>query len=327
MSVLGVACAVGEADPTVTVDATTAVDADVSPSADDVVEAAVATDAGSDVAVDAPVADLGSTPDAPSADVADVVDVAVDASVDAPIPGDAFGCFAPLAVCDGVCVGIDNDPQNCGSCGNVCFSDERCLAGVCRGPTGYTVATDVSALRWIDACSLPGHVTALTDTNGGTYAADLPFRFRYWGTPVPAHAVVTVTPDGYVTFQHSPPTPANGIVPNHGDGVDAVIAAQWRDLATRGAGMCIATAGNVGARTWVVEWADVHYVTSALGHLNFEVVLNETTNVVDLAYGSQTLPEPATVGLEDWAGANAVIPFGVPQPILFSGRNARFTPH
>ena len=76
----------------------------------------------------------------------------------------------------------------------------------------------------------------LTDVDDDSFRTALPFRFRYWGQPVAEGSAVLVSPNGYLTFQPSAPTPANGIIPNRLDGVHAVIAAQWRDLRTRSAG-------------------------------------------------------------------------------------------
>lgn len=33
--------------------------------------------------------------------------------------------------CDGVCVDVDNDPENCGGCGNICGEGEACEQGQC----------------------------------------------------------------------------------------------------------------------------------------------------------------------------------------------------
>jgi hypothetical protein len=41
-------------------------------------------------------------------------------------------CAAGLTLCSGVCVYLPEDPQNCGSCGNVCPTGTSCLGGFCQ---------------------------------------------------------------------------------------------------------------------------------------------------------------------------------------------------
>jgi hypothetical protein len=258
-----------------------------------------------DVAADVPVptVDVPPSPDVPSSmdvpsELTDDVPLMMDAGVDVSVAVDV-GVDAPVIPTD---------------------------TGFGPGSTGYRVVRDDPSGRWVDACATPGHQTVLADVDDGSFRAALPFRFRFWGQPLLEGAAVLVSPNGYLTFQPGAPTPANGIIPNRLDGVDAVIAAQWRDLRTRSAGVCLAVLGNPGARQWVIQWSDARYYTSIFGHLNFEVVLSESIDTIDLNYGSMTLSEPATVALESWDGSRSSVPFTIPQPIVFSNTRARFVP-
>lgn len=236
-------------------------------------------------------------------------------------------CPSGREACGSACVDRQSDGANCGVCGHACVEGERCMSGRCLGPSGYRVQRGDSAASWIDACAQPKHQTLLTSSDEGTARLVLPFPFRYWGVGLAIGAPVIVSVNGYLTFQEGAPTPPDGIIPNTVDRVNAVIAAQWRNLRTRGNGLCVALVGNdVGSRRWAIQWSDARYFTSDLSHLNFEIVLNEASNTIDLVYASQTLPEPATVALEDWEGARSSVPFSVPQPILFSNNRARFVP-
>jgi hypothetical protein len=224
---------------------------------------------------------------------------------------------------------VDRQTSNtdCGMCGVMCGAGERCMAGRCLGPSGYRVSRGDSAATWIDACAQPDHQTLVTNSDEGSARLTLPFAFRFWGVALAVGAPLTVSVNGYATFQDGAALPPDGIIPNAVDRVNAVIAAQWRNLRTRGGGICVALVGNdVGSRRWAIQWSDARYFTRDLSHLNFEIVLNETSNTIDLVYGSQTLPEPATVALEDWEGARGSVPFSIPQPILFSNNRARFIP-
>ncbi|MBI5517019.1 MAG: hypothetical protein HY909_24770 [Deltaproteobacteria bacterium] len=236
-------------------------------------------------------------------------------------------CAAGATLCDAACYDTRTDTHHCGACGRVCEGAERCVEGRCLGPAGYRVVRDDASARWINACALAGHQTVLVNADAGAARVPLPFRFRFWGRPLEPGTMLTVTPDGYATFQDGAPTPPDGVIPNQLDRVNAVLAVQWRNLRTRAEGVCVAVDGNVeGARRWVVQWRDARYFTSDLSHLNLELVLHEGSNHIDIIADAQTLPEPATVALEDWEGLRGAVPFGVPQPILFSNSRARFIP-
>lgn len=289
-------------------------------------EASVAPDRPATVDVPVVTVDVESE----LSDVPPGFDLGVDVpgAPDVPVAPDvpAMPCERPLMVCSGACVDLQRDAAHCGTCGRACLSDERCNAGRCEGPTGYRVVRDDPGAAWSDACAAAGHQTVLMDVDDGSFRATLPFRFRYWGVVVAEGAPVTVTPNGYLTFQDPAPTPANGIIPNHLDGVDAVIAAQWRDLRTRSPGLCLAVTGNAPSRRWIAQWNDARYYTSGLSHLTFQIALNESSNAVDMAHGSMTLPEPSTVALENWDGTRSSIPYDIPQPITFANRRVRFVP-
>ena len=53
----------------------------------------------------------------------------------------AGACVCPgqLKACNGACVDTKTDPANCGTCGNVCGSDQACSNGtcVCKTRPGY----------------------------------------------------------------------------------------------------------------------------------------------------------------------------------------------
>jgi hypothetical protein len=56
-------------------------------------------------------------------------------------PGpDALVCTLPAIACNGVCIDVSTDPDNCGACGHVCASG-ICSAGVCAGELhGHVIA-------------------------------------------------------------------------------------------------------------------------------------------------------------------------------------------
>jgi hypothetical protein len=69
--------------------------------------------------------------------------------------GDGPGCAAPLAVCDGLCVDLDNDPQHCGDCTTPCAEELVCVAGECAVACG--IGTNVCGQTCVDLASNPAH--------------------------------------------------------------------------------------------------------------------------------------------------------------------------
>ena len=53
------------------------------------------------------------------------------AGCQSPVVGAA--CRGDLALCDGLCVDLESDPQHCGACGTQCASDQSCVLGAYVG--------------------------------------------------------------------------------------------------------------------------------------------------------------------------------------------------
>jgi N-acetylneuraminic acid mutarotase len=105
-------------------------------------------DAGAD-AVDG--ADDAKDEDATDADVTDAPLETEDAVEDGPVEaadatdgGDATECQAcPVDCCQGICTSLMTDPQNCGTCGNVCPASRACVSGECAG--GFRAMSEAGA--------------------------------------------------------------------------------------------------------------------------------------------------------------------------------------
>ncbi|MBK6533144.1 MAG: hypothetical protein IPF99_27210 [Deltaproteobacteria bacterium] len=201
--------------------------------ADAPVEAAVLDAASIDVPL--ATADVPPSIDVPT-ELTDDVPRAMDSGVDVRAPEDA-GSDVPVAVDVGVDVPVV--PTDTG-----------------WGPTGYRVVRNDPDGRWVDACAQPGHQTVLTDVDDGSFRTALPFRFRYWGQPVAEGSAVLVSPNGYLTFQPSAPTPANGIIPNPPRRRRRRDRGAVARPASRSAGVRLAVLGNPGARQWIIQWSE-----------------------------------------------------------------------
>jgi|GEM_PF-1115585 hypothetical protein len=141
-----------------------------------------------------------------------------------------------------------------------------------------------------------GNYVAITGTtlysgtwdDGASSLITLPFTFTYNNSPF---TTVSVTPNGFLTLGSVPSgtiycglqsssTPANSIA---GYGTDLVGV-------STGSSIQYTTSGTAPNRKFVVQWTDCdHYGTGGVNHLNFQIVLNETTNIIQVVYGTFTM--------------------------------------
>ena len=98
---------------------------------------------------------------------------------------------------------------------------------------------------------------------------------------------------------------------------NGVIAAYWGDNYNR-LGQCIATLGTAPFRRWVMQVDDgAHCCDTTAGvNLNYEIVISETTNTIDLLYGSMAGARTSTVGVENPTGSMGIS--GCPMPTTYS---------
>ncbi len=221
-------------------------------------------------------------------------------------------CAAGQSCCGSVCTDFTRDPLNCRSCSHVCGLGEACIDATCTpvGPTGaYSVAP--STQPFVDACSAAAHGGYLAGVDDAIATFTLPFPFTFFGcTDVDAW----VSSNGVVGIGSAPSNEYNNdCLPNQ-FALRGTILAFWDDIAMRD-GVCTATTGPPGNRLFVIQWKNAYFYASNMdARLDFEVVLHEGTNVIDVVYQSMTDgTEPgrgsggqATIGLVDAFGAGAV---------------------
>jgi hypothetical protein len=53
--------------------------------------------------------------------------------------GRCVGCPNGLTMCNGACVNLDMDNQNCGACGTACGAGLMCRSGVCSCKDGQAL--------------------------------------------------------------------------------------------------------------------------------------------------------------------------------------------
>ncbi|HQF27499.1 MAG TPA: BNR-repeat neuraminidase N-terminal domain-containing protein, partial [Bacteroidia bacterium] len=141
-----------------------------------------------------------------------------------------------------------------------------------------------------------GNYIAITGTtlytgtwdDGASSLLTLPFTFTYNNS---SFTSLSVTPNGFITLGSVPSgtiycglqsasTPANSIA---GYGTDLVGV-------SAGSSIQYTTSGAAPNRKFIVQWTDCdHYGTGGVNHFNFQIVLNETSNTIQVVYGTFTL--------------------------------------
>jgi hypothetical protein len=185
--------------------------------------------------------------------------------------------------------------------------------------------TEVPAeVTFVDACAAPGSRRVLTNVDDSQVTDTVPFPFRYWGAAVSA---VNIASNGFINFDGVTSASTSGLIPDRST-PNGVVAAYWLDLLTRETGVCIATVGAAPNRRFVVQWADASYYPSRTGNLTFEIVLNETSNTIDMLYQSLgTATNAVTLGLETVDGTDgALLCSGSTACPVMSGSRIRWVP-
>ncbi|RIK35687.1 MAG: hypothetical protein DCC58_20215, partial [Chloroflexi bacterium] len=135
---------------------------------------------------------------------------------------------------------------------------------------------------------------------------DIPFAFKYYGVD---YTQLTVSTNGYVVFGPSPATAmANHLLPNPAR-PNGIVAPFWDDLnPAKGGSIWWDVEGDAPNRRFVVAWEELpHY--NDIGSSYFEVIFDETTNVITFQYQDAEFTDPtfdygasATIGLEHPSG-------------------------
>jgi len=234
-------------------------------------------------------------------------------------------CPAGQSFCGGTtCLDLQSNNSNCGACGRACISGQFCVGGACSGGPRYTRSN--SPESFVQACSAPGNTRILQSVDDSTLGVAAPFPLRFWGTQLESPRVV-VSSNGWISPTYTGTTAfLSGLIPSSSD-PDGVIAAQWLDLRTGPSGICVATLGVTPNRRWYFHWSHALNYSSG-SSLDFEIVLHETTGIIDLLYGTMTGAQRATVGIENSTGSLGVggCEDGTTTCIIASNTRIRFTP-
>jgi hypothetical protein len=148
--------------------------------------------------------------------------------------------------------------------------------------------------------------TQLNLTGGGQTLVALPFPFTLYGE---TYDSMWVSMTGYMAFESDFGRYFNSTIPNT-ELPNAAIYAFWDDMTTyNGGAIYTATVGTAPNRQFVVEWRDVGFYYYYNEGASFEIVLNETGEIVmqyPSAESELTQGSSATIGIENAAGDDAL---------------------
>ncbi|MFI5299758.1 MAG: hypothetical protein ACHREM_16855 [Polyangiales bacterium] len=151
-------------------------------------------------------------------------------------------------------------------------------------------ATTTGTPNYVNACALAGSTTILQSKSTPTASAAIPMPFPFvfndaiFGnglTPTFDNSLV-VTSDGVVGLGS---VLTNHVtLPNNSGNFDYSLFPFWnQNLHTSASGICYGTSGSFPNRKFVIEWRDATIGASG-DDMNFEVILNETTDEIDYVY-------------------------------------------
>ncbi|MCA0232701.1 MAG: T9SS type A sorting domain-containing protein [Bacteroidetes bacterium] len=147
----------------------------------------------------------------------------------------------------------------------------------------------------------------LLDIGDNQVAANIPigFTFQFYGTP---YTAVTVSSNGFVQFNGA----SNGccvgqLIPNAG-APNNLIAVAWDYLSpSDGGSVDYFTTGTAPNRRMVINYTGIPVCcSSTFPNVNTQLILKETSNVIEIHTTSTTGVTPATMGVENADGTSAV---------------------
>ncbi|MPT36328.1 MAG: hypothetical protein E2604_14875, partial [Flavobacterium sp.] len=140
--------------------------------------------------------------------------------------------------------------------------------------------------------------TAIATSWDNNAALNIPigFTFNYNSTN---YTTCSILSNGFITFGTTVAGDAAGYNPIsvNGAGFDGAISALGMDLKDNGNAITYTTTGTAPNRTFIVQWNNVRRVSQS-GSFNFQIRLSETTNIIQIIYGSCSPSSTTTLNAE-----------------------------
>jgi cysteine-rich repeat protein len=231
-------------------------------------------------------------------------------------------------------------------CDDMNTSDGDGCSATCSVEPGYECTGEPSRCVLVGPYAVTRIPAACVDTSAGmavailgddvvSDSAALPFTFQYFGAPV-THWVMSSNGNLQLTSGSGSTAYFNRAIPDASP-PNAMIAPFWDDLVVTSTPMPasarVLTTGSAPNRVFVAEWANYRPIRAPNGTgLTFQVMLYETTNVIEFHYCSITgtsddlFGSSATIGIENADGtAGLQMSYNMPMAIT-AGSGFRFTP-
>ncbi len=168
--------------------------------------------------------------------------------------------------------------------------------------TGY----QLSSIAFAPRSTAGGGSLSLSDDQVSG-AIPIGFNFDFYGN---TYTNLYVSSNGFITFNSGSGSGccAGQLLPNASD-PNNLIAPAWDDLYAPGGGtITYLSSGPVGSRTMVVSYSGINYCcTSGSPMVTTQVVLYETSNIIEIHTTSINSINPGTMGIENAAGTMATV--------------------
>ena len=211
-------------------------------------------------------------------------------------------------------------------------------SSVCSGGSSTLTATASASIvgPYTVASTTYSYVTASTPTgfvgDDGSFALPLPFTFYMYGV---GYTTAYVSLNGYISFNSSvagsdytPAAVPSANAPVSG-AAQTMIAGMWRDMINTGSGdISYDVLGSAPNRKFVVSWNGMINVNGSGQPNTFEIILYESTNIIDVMVTSSPNNGGAkTCGVQNAAASLGTAPAGE-NNVSFAATNLgwRFTP-
>jgi large repetitive protein len=225
-------------------------------------------------------------------------------------------------------------PINAGADQTICAPNCATLTGTFV-PTNQTTSYTASSITYApDPYNVGTSLSLADDQWSGTIA--LPFTFCFYGT---AYNSVVIGSNGLISFNVGAYSggycqwPISAAVPSTSDPVNAIMG-PWQDLYPPAGGQIrYITYGTAPCRRFVVSWYQVPMYSCTSTLCTQQIVLYETTNIIDNFIQTKPLCSgwnggKAIQAIQNQAGSNAVVQAGRNSPTQWTCTNdgRRWTP-